>query len=60
MKILKNKIRIFVAVAFKLYDLRQTGYIEREELKEMVMATLNESELSLSDDDVEAIVEKVA
>ncbi|XP_073131736.1 calcineurin B-like protein 8 [Henckelia pumila] len=47
-----------VAFAFRLYDLRQTGFIEREGLKEMVLATLRESELSLSDDVVEAIVEK--
>ncbi|KAK4486346.1 hypothetical protein RD792_009017 [Penstemon davidsonii] len=47
-----------VAFAFRLYDLRHTGYIEREELKEMVLATLNESELSLSDEVVEEIVDK--
>ncbi|XP_051137635.1 calcineurin B-like protein 8 [Andrographis paniculata] len=47
-----------IEFAFKLYDLNCTGYIEREELKDMVMATLSESELSLSDDDVEAIVDK--
>ncbi|KAM0939578.1 putative EF-hand domain-containing protein [Dioscorea sansibarensis] len=46
-----------IAFAFKLYDLRQTGYIEREEV--MVLALLNESELSLSDDVVETIVEQV-
>ncbi|KMT16015.1 hypothetical protein BVRB_3g051930 [Beta vulgaris subsp. vulgaris] len=44
--------------AFRLYDLRQTGFIEREELKEMVLALLYESELILSDDVVEAIVDK--
>ncbi|XP_061360139.1 calcineurin B-like protein 4 [Gastrolobium bilobum] len=43
---------------FRLYDLRQTGYIEREELKEMVLALLHESELVLSDDVVETIVDK--
>nr|XP_010924507.1 calcineurin B-like protein 7 isoform X2 [Elaeis guineensis] len=47
-----------IAFAFRLYDLRQTGYIEREELKEMVMALLNESDLRLSDEVVEQIVDK--
>ncbi|TMW86767.1 hypothetical protein EJD97_020909 [Solanum chilense] len=47
-----------IAFAFRLYDLRQTGYIEREELKEMVLALLNESDLILSDDIVEMIVDK--
>ncbi|XVF51297.1 hypothetical protein PTKIN_Ptkin04bG0173700 [Pterospermum kingtungense] len=47
-----------IAFLFRLYDLRQTGYIEHEELKEMVLALLNESDLSLSDDVVESIVEK--
>ncbi|CAM0954352.1 unnamed protein product [Alopecurus aequalis] len=43
--------------AFKLYDLHGTGYIEREELKEMVVALLGESDLSLSDTAVEEIVD---
>ncbi|OIT30125.1 PREDICTED: calcineurin B-like protein 4 [Nicotiana attenuata] len=47
-----------IAFAFRLYDLRQTGYIEREELKEMVLALLHESDLVLSDDVVEMIVDK--
>ncbi|KAF6140811.1 hypothetical protein GIB67_042224 [Kingdonia uniflora] len=47
-----------ISFAFKLYDLRQTGYIEREELKELVLALLNESDLLLSDDIVETIVDK--
>ncbi|XP_010519425.1 PREDICTED: calcineurin B-like protein 4 isoform X1 [Tarenaya hassleriana] len=44
--------------AFKLYDLRQTGFIEREELKEMVLALLHESDLVLSEDVIEIIVHK--
>ncbi|CAN6244034.1 unnamed protein product [Urochloa humidicola] len=47
-----------IAFAFRLYDLRGTGFIEHEELKEMVLAILNESELILSDDAVEQIVDQ--
>ncbi|CAK9146558.1 unnamed protein product [Ilex paraguariensis] len=46
------------AFAFRLYDLRHTGYIEREELEEMVLALLHESDLVLSEEVVEMIVDK--
>ncbi|XP_057994141.1 calcineurin B-like protein 8 isoform X1 [Hevea brasiliensis] len=47
-----------IIFAFRLYDLCQTGYIERNELKEMVLAVLSESDVTLSNDDVESIVDK--
>ncbi|KAK1325640.1 Calcineurin B-like protein 7 [Acorus calamus] len=48
-----------MAFTFRLYDLRHTGYIEHKELKEMVLALLNESDLFLYDDVVETIVDKI-
>ncbi|MFS7983768.1 putative EF-hand domain-containing protein [Helianthus anomalus] len=47
-----------VLYAFKLYDLRRAGFIEREELKEMVLALLHESDLELSNDIIELMVDK--
>ncbi|ONK79304.1 uncharacterized protein A4U43_C01F5010 [Asparagus officinalis] len=47
-----------ISFAFRLYDLRRTGYIERVELKEMVLALFSESDLCLSDDVVDQIVDK--
>lgn len=47
-----------IQFAFNLYDKRHTGYIERDELKEMVLAILEEINLVLSDDSVEAMLDK--
>ncbi|XP_057511118.1 calcineurin B-like protein 7 [Actinidia eriantha] len=47
-----------VTFAFRLYDLRDNGYIEREEVKEMILALLKESDLILPNDIVEVIINK--
>ncbi|QCD85136.1 protein phosphatase 3 [Vigna unguiculata] len=47
-----------IEFAFRLFDLTQSGYIEHHELKEMVLATLTESDVTVPDDVVEAIVDR--
>ncbi|KAI9174497.1 hypothetical protein LWI28_018292 [Acer negundo] len=44
--------------SFQLYNIRETGFIEREEVKEMILALMEESDLILSDDIIEAIIDK--
>ncbi|KMT11846.1 hypothetical protein BVRB_5g105420 [Beta vulgaris subsp. vulgaris] len=43
---------------FRLYDLDGTGFIERDEVRQMLIAILYESELKLADETIEVILDK--
>lgn len=47
-----------VNFAFRLYDLRATGFIEREEVKQMVVAIMLETKMRLPDELLETIIDE--
>ncbi|KAJ0482957.1 putative EF-hand domain-containing protein [Helianthus annuus] len=54
----EDKISCKLIFSFKLYDMDGTGFIERHEVKQMLIALLCESELKLADETIETILDK--
>ena len=53
----KASLQDKINFSFNLYDLDGTGFIEREEVKQMLIALLHESKLKVADDSIEMILD---
>ncbi|KAK4262520.1 hypothetical protein QN277_028071 [Acacia crassicarpa] len=54
----KASLQDKIDFSYRLYDLHNTGFIERQVVKQMLIAFLSESETKLADDALEKILDK--
>ncbi|KAK7406333.1 hypothetical protein VNO78_07956 [Psophocarpus tetragonolobus] len=55
---LNAPMEVKIDFSFRLYDLDNTGFIERHEVKQMINALLYEADIKLSEEMIETIISK--